>query len=152
MKGIFFLLCKARGNLVLSTTRFSKCATDIFYLSKIFYRMEICQKSIIGNWTHVLEEILLIARLTETCLSKSNGRFSAVILGKFGALQGESPFLLGFFSRLQKRWRGRKERGSRRLIWGKSSVFWGGMSSAGRNELCVLKEDLCVFKGVSTDE
>ena len=52
--------------------------------------MEICQKRLLGDWTHVLEAILLTARLTETCLSKSNGIFSAVISGKFGALQGES--------------------------------------------------------------
>ena len=103
MKGMLFLLCKVRGNLVLSTTRFSKCATDMFYLSKIYYRMEICQKSLLGDWTHVLETNILTAGLTETCLSKSNGRFSAVISGKFGALQGESPFLLGYFSSLQKR-------------------------------------------------
>ena len=91
MKGIFFLLCKARGNLVFSTT---KCAMDIFYLGKICYQMEICQKSILGDWTHVLEVILLTARLTETCLSKSNGIFYAVFSGKVGALQGESRFLL----------------------------------------------------------
>ena len=75
MKGIFFLLCKARGNLVFSTT---KCATDIFYLGKICYQMEICQKRLLGDWTHVLEAILLTAGLTETCLSKSNGKFSAI--------------------------------------------------------------------------
>ena len=66
MKGIFFLLCKERGNLVFSTT---KCATDIFYLGKICYQMEICQKRLLGDWTHVLEEIILTSGLMETCLS-----------------------------------------------------------------------------------
>ena len=37
----------------------------------------------------------LTARLTETYLSKSYGRFSAVISGKLGAPQGESRFILG---------------------------------------------------------
>ena len=34
-------------------------------------------KKLLGDWTHVLEAMLLTDRLTETCLS--NGRFSAVI-------------------------------------------------------------------------
>ena len=41
------------------------------------------------------DAILLTARFMEACASKSNGRFSAVISGRFGALQGENRFLLG---------------------------------------------------------
>ena len=57
--------------------------------------MELCQKSLLRDWTHVQEAILLTARFMEACVSKSNGRFSAVIRGRFGALQGENHFLLG---------------------------------------------------------
>ena len=38
------------------------------------------EKSLLGDWTHVLEAMILTARLMEACLSKSYGRFSAVIL------------------------------------------------------------------------
>ena len=80
--------------MVLPTPRFSKYATDMF----LFKKMELSNRNMseksIRDWTHVLEAMLLTARLTETCLSKSNGRFSAVSSGKFGALQGESRFLL----------------------------------------------------------
>ena len=65
--------------------------------------MEICHKNLLGDWTHVLEVMLLTSRLTETCRSKSYGRFSAVISGRLGALLGKSHFfLLGYFSRLKK--------------------------------------------------
>ena len=37
------------------------------------------KKGLLGDWMHVLEEMLLTTRLTETCLSKRYGRFSAVI-------------------------------------------------------------------------
>ena len=114
MKGMFFLLCKARGNLVLSTTRFSKCATDIFYLRKLCYRMEICQKSLLGDWTHVLEAMLLTTTLTETCRSKTYGIFSAMISRKIGALQGES-FSFRWFGRLQKGGKGHWQRGRERV-------------------------------------
>ena len=81
MKGMFFLLCKARGNIVLSTTRFSKCVTDIFLFKEIMLSNgNMSEKSLLGDWTHVLEAMLLIARLMEACLSKSYGIFSAVIL------------------------------------------------------------------------
>ena len=59
--------------------------------------MEICQKILLGDWAHVLEAILLIARLTETCLRKSYGIFSVMISGKLGALTGESRFILGIW-------------------------------------------------------
>ena len=80
--------------------------------------MEICQKRLLGDWTHVLEAILLTARLTETCLSKSNGRISAVFSGKFGALQGESHFLLGYL--VGYKMRNKKNKGGMASSWGES--------------------------------
>ena len=57
--------------------------------------MELCQKNLLRDWTNVQEAILLTARFMEACASKSNGRFSVVTRGGFGALQGENHFLLG---------------------------------------------------------
>ena len=57
--------------------------------------MELCQKSLLRDWTHVQEAILLTARFMEACTSKNNGIFSAVISERFGTLQGENRFLLG---------------------------------------------------------
>ena len=125
MKGIFFLLCKARGNLVLSTTRFSKHATDIFYLSKNLLSNGNMSENTIRGLDACAGGNTLIASLTETCLSKSNGIFSAVSSGKFGALQGESRFLLGYLVGYKMLEGERKGDSSRRFIWGKSSAFAG---------------------------
>ena len=57
--------------------------------------MDLCQKSLLRDWMHVQEAIILTARFMEAYASKSNCRFSAVIGGRFGALQGENRFLLG---------------------------------------------------------
>ena len=76
---------------------FQSVQRTCFYLRKLCYQMEICQKNLLGDWMHVLEANLLTTRLTKTCLSKSYGRFSAVISRKLGALQVESHFLLGIW-------------------------------------------------------
>ena len=34
--------------------------------------MEFCQKSLLGDWTRVLDANVLTASLNETCFSKSN--------------------------------------------------------------------------------
>ena len=49
--------------------------------------MELCQKIVLRDWTHVQEAILLTGRFMEACARKSNGRFSAVIGGRL--LKGE---------------------------------------------------------------
>ena len=63
---------------------------DNCYRKNTNIKWKYVRKKLLGDWTHVLEAMLLSARLTETCLS--NGRFSAVISGRFGALLGKVIF------------------------------------------------------------
>ena len=95
MKGMFSFYEKREVIWYSPPQDFQSVQQTCFYLRKLCYQMEICQKSLLGDWTHVMEAMLLIARLTETFRSKSYGRFSAVISGKIGALQGESHVILG---------------------------------------------------------
>ena len=126
MKGMFFLLCKVRGNLVLSTTRFSKCAMDMCYLWKLCYKMEICHKSLLGNWTHVMEAMLLTARLTETCLS--NGKFFCRDFRKVWHTSGkESVAVRLFLVGLKKEEKSMlSEKESPALYSNAGFFFWGG--------------------------
>ena len=97
MKGMFSFYKKREVIWYSPPQDFQSVQQTCFYLRKLCYQMEICHKNRLGDWTHVLEAMLLTARLTETCLSKSYGIFSAVISGKLGALQGDSRFLLGIW-------------------------------------------------------
>ena len=62
-----------------------KIAIEWNYVRKVYKGLDACAGG-----------ILFTARFMEACASKSNGRFSAMILGRFGALQGENRFLLGW--------------------------------------------------------
>ena len=109
--------------------------------------MEVCQKSLLRDWTHVLEAILFAARFMEACASKSNGRFSAVIFLESSAHLRDRE---SFSFREEKGRKGGEgdPRSKEELDWrwrGHSAFQYGGTGYLSREGVFLLPEKKHAF-------